>query len=183
MVRLILCDSTACVMCDLLNPHLRYASWCQARHGGAIVVDSTRRGKDFPDSLLKTIPIWCAVLNKVLFPACDDVSQGAPPVVAHHSVPPGEVSLIQAKMSDWVESLHGLCNRSSKIATEIQSLRTQLHKPLRPIWFRHGSVEFAFSSKEDTQAWLERLPYHPIVLLSASDSNLSREDFRHDGHR
>lgn len=32
-----------------------------------IVVDSTRRGKSMPDALSKTIPIWCAVINRLLF--------------------------------------------------------------------------------------------------------------------
>lgn len=32
-----------------------------------IVVDSTRRGKRFPDALSKTIPIWCAVINRAIF--------------------------------------------------------------------------------------------------------------------
>lgn len=33
----------------------------------AIIVDSTRRGKRFPDALSKTIPIWCAVINRAAF--------------------------------------------------------------------------------------------------------------------
>ena len=32
-----------------------------------IIVDSTRRGKSMPDALSKTIPIWCAVINRLLF--------------------------------------------------------------------------------------------------------------------
>ena len=32
-----------------------------------IIVDSTRRGKRMPDALSKTVPIWCAVLNRLLF--------------------------------------------------------------------------------------------------------------------
>lgn len=36
-------------------------------HGGIVVVDSTRKGKLMPDALLKTIPIWCAVLNYIMF--------------------------------------------------------------------------------------------------------------------
>lgn len=32
--------------------------------GGCIIVDSTRRGKRFPDSMSKTIPIWTCVLNR-----------------------------------------------------------------------------------------------------------------------
>jgi tRNA A64-2'-O-ribosylphosphate transferase len=32
--------------------------------GRAILVDSTRRGKRMPDALSKTVPIWCAVINR-----------------------------------------------------------------------------------------------------------------------
>ncbi|CRK15737.1 hypothetical protein BN1708_011529 [Verticillium longisporum] len=39
------------------------------RCDGCIIVDSTRRGKRIPDALSKTIPIWCAVLNRALFPS------------------------------------------------------------------------------------------------------------------
>lgn len=35
--------------------------------GGCIIVDSTRRGKRFPDSMSKTIPIWTCVLNRSIF--------------------------------------------------------------------------------------------------------------------
>jgi hypothetical protein len=31
-----------------------------------IIVDSTRRGKRLPDALSKTIPIWCAVINRAI---------------------------------------------------------------------------------------------------------------------
>lgn len=36
-------------------------------NNGIILVDSTRRGKTMPDALSKTIPIWCAVLNYIMF--------------------------------------------------------------------------------------------------------------------
>ena len=32
--------------------------------GGCIIIDSTRKGKRFPDSMSKTIPMWCCVLNR-----------------------------------------------------------------------------------------------------------------------
>lgn len=31
-----------------------------------MIVDATRRGKRYPDSLSKTVPIWCCVLNRAL---------------------------------------------------------------------------------------------------------------------
>lgn len=38
-----------------------------AERGGAVVVDSTRRGKSMPDALAKTVPVWCAVVNWVVW--------------------------------------------------------------------------------------------------------------------
>jgi tRNA A64-2'-O-ribosylphosphate transferase len=35
--------------------------------GGAVVVDSTRRGKSMPDALSKTVPVWCCVVNRAVF--------------------------------------------------------------------------------------------------------------------
>lgn len=32
-----------------------------------IIVDSTRKGKSMPDALSRTVPIWCAVINGLLF--------------------------------------------------------------------------------------------------------------------
>ena len=32
-----------------------------------VIVDSTRKGKPMPDALSKTIPIWCCVINRLLF--------------------------------------------------------------------------------------------------------------------
>lgn len=38
-----------------------------SRHGGCVVVDSTRRGKSMPDALSKTVPFWCCVINRAVF--------------------------------------------------------------------------------------------------------------------
>lgn len=32
-----------------------------------MIVDSTRKGKRFPDSMSKTIPIWTCVLNRAIW--------------------------------------------------------------------------------------------------------------------
>ncbi|GME70686.1 unnamed protein product [[Candida] boidinii] len=36
-------------------------------NNGIIIVDSTRRGKKIPDAQSKTIPIWCSVINCMLY--------------------------------------------------------------------------------------------------------------------
>ncbi|CAM6015988.1 unnamed protein product [Sphagnum balticum] len=46
-----------------LNLHVAFLA---AVKGGCIIVDATRNGKRFPDSMSKTIPIWTCVLNRAL---------------------------------------------------------------------------------------------------------------------
>jgi hypothetical protein len=35
-------------------------------HIGALLVDATRRGRKLPDSFAKTVPIWCACINRAI---------------------------------------------------------------------------------------------------------------------
>lgn len=37
------------------------------KYGGAVIVDSTRKGKSMPDALSKTVPMWCCVVNRAVF--------------------------------------------------------------------------------------------------------------------
>ena len=73
-----------------------------------IVVDSTRAGKRIPDALSKTIPIWCAVVNKAIakkFP-----SAIPPDWETNLFTPPASVSRqehyqIEMRIDEWAESL------------------------------------------------------------------------------
>ncbi|KAK9619903.1 tRNA A64-2'-O-ribosylphosphate transferase [Aspergillus fumigatus] len=94
------------------------------QHGGCIIVDSTRRGKLMPDALSKTVPIWCAVMNRALFPSD----------AAYHAVqlPPNylgasEESQIERRIDGFVKSLKDL-------KLDLDDLRQQLGKPIRVAW-------------------------------------------------
>ncbi|KAL5604080.1 hypothetical protein BROUX41_002069 [Berkeleyomyces rouxiae] len=91
---------------------------------GCIIVDSTRRGKRMPDALSKTIPIWCAVINALLFPD-NKLSHElhTPPAVVSAS----EHAQISALLSSFVETLSG-------ISLDLPTLRQALSQPLRPLW-------------------------------------------------
>ncbi|KAL4933099.1 initiator tRNA phosphoribosyl transferase family protein [Aspergillus undulatus] len=111
--------------------------------GGCIIVDSTRRGKLMPDALSKTIPIWCAVFNRALFPS----------ETAYHSVelPPNylgasEESQIEQRIDSFVHSLKSL-------KLDLDELRQQLGKPIR-------------------LAWANRTYFHPTDLRKGNDYNL-----------
>ena len=65
-----------------------------------IIVDSTRRGKRMPDALSKTIPIWCAVLNRLLFKDDWDMQNLQTPEWA---VGASEHAQIEARLDDFVQ--------------------------------------------------------------------------------
>ena len=65
-----------------------------------IIVDSTRRGKRLPDALSKTIPIWCAVLNRLLFEDDQDIQNLQTPEWA---VGTSEHAQIEARLDDFVQ--------------------------------------------------------------------------------
>eukprot|EP00899_Mesostigma_viride_P012214 jgi/Mesvir1/20994/Mv08055-RA.1 len=53
-----------------------------AQSGGAVVVDSTRKGKRFPDSFSKTVPVWACVLNRAIHRTRMRMNQQGSPVHA-----------------------------------------------------------------------------------------------------
>ncbi|PYI05290.1 tRNA a64-2'-o-ribosylphosphate transferase [Aspergillus sclerotiicarbonarius CBS 121057] len=119
-------------------------------HGGCIIVDSTRRGKLMPDALSKTIPIWCAVINRSLFPS----------ETAYHSVdfPPNylgasEESQIERRINGFVKSLEDL-------KLDLNELRQQLGKPIRIAWANRSYFHPTDLHKADN--------HHLFVLCSAS---------------
>ncbi|KAK3903765.1 tRNA A64-2'-O-ribosylphosphate transferase, partial [Staphylotrichum tortipilum] len=100
--------------------------------GGCIIIDSTRRGKRMPDALSKTVPTWCAVLNRALFPSHPSSSSSSssssslftPP----NTVSPSEASQISTLLSSFLSSFLSL-------SPPLDTLRAHLKgKPLRPVW-------------------------------------------------
>lgn len=110
-----------------------------------IVVDSTRRGKSklspspynyhmtypdlllgMPDALSTTLPIWCTVLNLVLFPSH--------PSASRLFLPPSHTASTHAQISallpEFVKSLKALN----------LDLPQCLTKPLRPVWVTPDST-------------------------------------------
>ncbi|KAM5489083.1 tRNA A64-2'-O-ribosylphosphate transferase [Microsporum audouinii] len=117
-------------------------------YGGCVIVDSTRRGKTMPDALSKTIPIWCAVLNRTLFPDKP----------AYHAVQfpssylgESEESQIENKINDFVESFKTL-------NLDVESVKYRLGKPIRLVW---AARDYFADDEEHAES-------HLLVLCSAS---------------
>ncbi|KAG9196090.1 tRNA A64-2'-O-ribosylphosphate transferase [Alternaria panax] len=121
-------------------------------HGGAVVVDSTRRGKSMPDALSKTIPTWCCVINRVVFGAREKDEMGlfTPPQAVSES----EHAQMEKRIDGFVRQFMEICKPN------LSELRSKLQKPLRPIWVtQQSSLPDLAPSFPD---------FHPIVLCTAS---------------
>jgi tRNA A64-2'-O-ribosylphosphate transferase len=75
------------------------------KHRGAIIVDSTRRGKSMPDALSKTIPIWCCVVNRAIFGAEGEHAICTPP----QAVSSSERAQISSRIDEFVREFLVRC--------------------------------------------------------------------------
>ncbi|KAF1851173.1 tRNA A64-2'-O-ribosylphosphate transferase [Cucurbitaria berberidis CBS 394.84] len=116
--------------------------------GGAVIVDSTRRGKSMPDALSKTVPIWCCVVNRAIFGEKHELF--TPPQAVSES----EHAQIEKRIEGLVHQFLDICKPN------IPNLRAKLQKPLRPIWVTQQS---SLSSSPPSFPG-----FHSIVLCTAS---------------
>jgi Rit1 N-terminal domain len=113
----------------------------------AILIDSTRRGKRMPDALSKTVPIWCAVINRC-------VSKGEEwneVCFPEESVSAQEMSSIETLIPSFVSSFRNC-------GVDMPSISALLDKPLRPVFITPESNLNITISKD----------YYPVILLTAS---------------
>ncbi|KAJ0091739.1 hypothetical protein Patl1_13335 [Pistacia atlantica] len=161
-----------------LNLHVALLA---GQKGGCMIVDSTRKGKRFPDSMSKTIPIWTCVLNRSVYNyryrMCSNglLMEGESNASEANGDNTRQVSVdwdcslhlplwvsdmekaaVNDRLDEWVKELDAS-------GADIASLASCLKKPLRPLWISQKSV-----------IWLNEVPDHdswdftPIILVSAS---------------
>ncbi|KAG8697946.1 hypothetical protein FRC08_006226 [Ceratobasidium sp. 394] len=118
-----------------------------ASHGGIILVDSTRRGKRHPDALSRTVPTWCAVINRAIGLEGEHAGLFTPP----DAVSPSEHAQMDAKVQGWAGELNA--------STYTLPLLT---KPLRPFWISPYLSDFRVPIIDDST------PFYPVVCVSAS---------------
>lgn len=115
--------------------------------GGLVIVDATRRGKQYPDSLSKTLPVWCAVMNRLS--GFEGVGVDLPPWLL-----PIEVDSITAALDSCVEAARSVVPESG----------VQLRKPIRMAWVHHGSSEPLFAAGAGDED-----DHYTVLAASASD--------------
>lgn len=99
-----------------------------------------------PDALSKTIPIWCTILNRALFPSTPHPLHTPPNVVS-----PTEKSQIESLLPSFLASFLALH----------PTLPSSLTKPLRPLWITHDDPLPA-------SAMAASASFHPVVCCTSS---------------
>ncbi|WFD42618.1 tRNA A64-2'-O-ribosylphosphate transferase [Malassezia psittaci] len=118
---------------------------------GCLIVDSTRRGKRYPDALSKTIPIWCAVLNRASAERHNTPTGDVPLCVPNDAVSDSERAQIEVRLQQWTSAF---LNSDCDIPI--------LTKPLTPIFVNPDKIGALPSNAEAS---------HHVVLISASSMN------------
>ncbi|KAI8615487.1 tRNA A64-2'-O-ribosylphosphate transferase [Chytriomyces sp. MP71] len=142
-----------------------------ARDGGCIIVDSTRSGKRFPDSLSKTIPIWCCVINNAIATHRATRSELSWDT-AFHSLP----TIVPQTEHEQIASHMPALTRKlvDSAAVDVVALSQMLQKPLRPIWIAPDTRYFVNRIddphfKRAKYDFLTGLEYYPVFCVNASE--------------
>lgn len=110
-----------------------------------------------PDALSKTIPIWCTILNRALFPSHPHPLHTPPNIVS-----PTEKSQIESLLPSFFTSFLAL-------HPNLPSLRLHLTKPLRPLWITHDDDD------DPLPAAAVSASFHPIICCTSSRRVASEE--------
>jgi tRNA A64-2'-O-ribosylphosphate transferase len=135
--------------------------------GGCWIVDASR-SKEMPDSFSRTIPIWAAVLNRIIlryrqeagFQEISDWDRSlyTPTMISHE-----ERNVVIALLDDRVEELF-----TSGVILQPNEL-TQLHKPLRPVWITEDTA-----NNRDEMQHLDELAKNYCLIVCISCGLRSR---------
>lgn len=126
-------------------------------YNGALIVDSTRRGKKIPDSLSKTIPIWIAMMNKVMYSELE--------IIDLLETPNETVS--EYEKSRILEKLPSFYNELAKFKHLVEGQITG-GKRIKPFWVYPGCRKIPlFTGLED---------FVPLILVSASEQSQDGEN-------
>ncbi len=109
--------------------------------GGLSLVDSTRRGKRFPDSLTFTIPIWCGVMNTLLARGNNINSKDFWPCIsiAPH-IPPSMISLLVSRVHELANTVPDLLAATIvRTAATVVDVESKSLRPIVPIWISPDS--------------------------------------------
>ncbi|EGG16120.1 Putative initiator tRNA phosphoribosyl-transferase [Cavenderia fasciculata] len=157
---------------------------------GVVIVDSTRRGKKFPDSFSRTIPIWCCVINRTLYnlKIKKDLLTITTSTTTSTSTSTTTTNILNQE--DWETFSHPMWLSNSEVdqmtcivneysqklllyshILNLESYATKLDKPIKPLFINVDTIWIDNMNESPTT-------FYPIYLLSASDYRDNNRPFR-----
>lgn len=106
-----------------------------------------------PDALSKTIPIWCVVINRLLFGE----------ILESHKLHTPEEIVGTSEHAQIEALLYSFVNNVNDLGLDVCSLRSVLKKPLRPSWLMHRPTSTSESIDSISSA-----NYNTIICCTAS---------------
>ena len=160
-----------------------------ADKSGCIVVDSTRRGKQYPDSFYATVPLWCGVINAIVFgDSTGTVSLSS----QFEKIDNDEINVVNFVGPPWMPKSQRFSIQSviSNVIMQMpmylkdyirNKLSQRLLKPLQPLWVSpvdgmldvqgdDAACESLFSSSSSSAC-----SFVPIILLSVSEERSEKQ--------
>ena len=128
-----------------------------------------------PDSLSKTVPVWCCVLNRTLFPELTE-SHGL-------YVPPNVVS--DSEKSQMLSRVPGFVDSLEQLNLDLAGLRTQISKPIRPTWVtQETDLSHYHDRDEDNNEDGGRIfeSFRPVICCTSSRRITDGEMSGHSGY-
>ena len=158
---------------------------------GIVIVDSTKAGKRYPDSMTYTIPIWCAVINCLLYKSVYKIDLIDRSIVEQFTslapwIPPSYQQQLHHKILDIVTNLsHTICNIivQQVLPSYLQCTPQAINDfcALRMIWVspdEDGCIDWQGKYAESLTDHIQNLSttteagndlgYIPIIALSCS---------------
>lgn len=129
-----------------------------------------------PDSLSKTVPVWCCVLNRTLFPELTE-SHGL-------HVPPNVVS--DSEKSQMLSRVPGFVDSLRQLNLDLAGLRAQISKPIRPTWVTQETdlSHYHHDSDDDGGGGGGRIfeSFRPVICCTSSRRITDGEMSGHSGY-
>lgn len=130
-----------------------------------------------PDSLSKTVPVWCCVLNRALFP---DLTESHGLYVPPNVVSDSEKSQMLSRVPSFVDSL-------KQLNLDLPKLRAQISKPIRPTWVTQETDLSRYNDRngddgdyEDDGRIFES--FQPVICCTSSRRVTDGEMSGHSGY-
>lgn len=124
---------------------------------GAGIVDTTRRGKSWPDSI-KTVAMWCAVLNETTVmhvlrqTSPEQVCAACAQAAAAHT--PGSIAASTLHAPEWLPP----SEQQAMLAAVTTAMQGALSPPIRALMAQACTQHARPSAGQGTRPWTARLP-------------------------